>query len=324
VICLEPFDPRELRARRWDVPGEVRSMSRSPEEWLRVHSEIVAAARDALSDPKPRAATGDSAVTVCMPYFNHAKYVADALAGMAQQTSRRFTVIVIDDGSTSADSRRAFEHMRERYGERGWKFLTQPRGGAGTARNFAAREAASEYVLFFDTDDIPPPNLVERMLEAAEYSGDDLLTVWHYKFRDVDAPYDFTERRMLEPAHLFYTPPGNDPVGNLAHNLLGGGVFLARRSVFLAVGGFPEQWGGSEDYALHMRFTQGGYATDVVPEYLCYNRDTPGSITKTLSRFSNHEIVRQAVDRRLHSIGLSQFALTFRALAESGEAPDRD
>jgi GT2 family glycosyltransferase len=165
---------------------------------------------------------------------------------------------------------------------------------------------------------------VERLLDAAEYSGDDSLTVWQYKFRDGEKAYDFSERRLLLPPYLIYTPPGNDPLGNLVDNLHGGVVSLVRRRVFLAVGGFPEQWGASDDYALHARIALAGYANDVVPEFLCYNRDTPASISKTLSPFANHETVRQAVDERLNSIGLSQFALTFRALAEGGPPPERD
>jgi hypothetical protein len=100
---------------------------------------------------------------------------------MAQQTSLCHYCDCDRRWLYPADSRPAFEHMRERYRERGWRFLTQPRGGAGAARNFAAWQSASEYILFFDTGDIAPPNLMERVLEATEYPGDDVLTVWHYK-----------------------------------------------------------------------------------------------------------------------------------------------
>jgi glycosyltransferase involved in cell wall biosynthesis len=328
VICLDPLDAEHLRERAWELAGGSlpQLMTRDPANWPRLHEEMEAAAQAAGLAPKPvRVAATDPAVTVCMAYFNHGRYLSDALEGLAQQTTPCFTVLVVDDGSTSADSRRAFDLMRERYRERGWRFLSRPRAGAAAARNFAAREARSEYVLFFDADDISPPNLVSRLLEAAEYSGDDVVTAWQYKFLDSEAAYDFNERRLLAPPYLVYTPPGNDPAGNLLNNMHGGVVFLARRSVFLAVDGFPEAWGSCQDYAFHMRIAVAGYANDIVPEFLCYNRNTPGSVSKTIPSFSNQEAIRCAVAERLDPIGLSQLAFAFHALADEAiRPPERD
>ena len=296
----------------------------NPADWLHLHEEIVDTARTAARTPRPRrAAATDPAVTVVMAYFNHGRYFVETLRSLEQQTTQRFTVIAVDDGSTSAHSRSVFDEMRARYQTRGWRFLAQARAGGGAARNFGARQARSEYLMFFDADDIASPHFVGRLLEAAEYSGDDALTAWQYKFRDNRGAYDFDRQRMLTTPYLLYTPPGNDPPGNLMNNMHGGVVCVVRRDVFLAAGGFPEQWSAWQDYMLHMRIALAGYSNDIVPEFLCYNRNTPGSVSKTLPTAANSEFIRQAVDRTLHPLGLSQLSLAFRALVERNQVRKR-
>lgn len=326
VICMEPIDPEQLRARSWQLPPTecIRSMTSNTAEWLHLHDEIRAAVRTASAAPKPMPRTKtEPAVTICVPYFNHGKYLGASLEGLAQQTSREFTVIVVDDGSTSAESQRVFDDMQDRYRERGWRFLRQPNAGAAAARNLAVRHAESEYVLFWDADDIAPPRLVERMLEAARYSGDDVLTVWHYKFADNQVGYDFQKHELVSPPNLLYTPPGDDRVSNLVNNFYGSFHCIARRSIFLAVGGFPEALRAADDIPLHIRIALSGYASDVIPEFLCYHRDTPSGISKSVSSFQKREVAWHAYDEWLNPLRLPSFAQTFVALHERKRAAEQ-
>jgi glycosyltransferase involved in cell wall biosynthesis len=326
LICMEPIDSEQLRARGWALPAAecARSMGSNMADWLRLHEHIKGKVRAASASPKsmPPAKT-EPAVTVCMPYFNHGRYLAATLKSLAQQTSRDFTVIVVDDGSTSVESQRVFDDMHNCYRERGWRFLRQPNASASAARNLAVRRAESDYVLLWDADDIAPPRLVERMLEAIRYSGDDVLTVWHYKFAHDQTGYDFQKDELVSPASSLYTPPGDDRVGNLVQHFYGTLHCIARRSVFQAVGGFPEALRAADDIPPHIRIALSGHSSDVIPEFLCYHRDTPDGISKWMPRFQKREVAWQVYDEWINPLRLPSLAQTFLALHERKRAAER-
>ena len=129
------------------------------------------------------------AVTVCVPYFEAPALLPEMLRSLERQTSSDFTVVAVDDGSYTEEGRRAFDACAERYAGRGWKFVRQANLYPGAARNRAAREARTEFLLFLDSDDIAMPSMVERFLRAAFLTGDDCLVAPNYGFlQDPEGP----------------------------------------------------------------------------------------------------------------------------------------
>ena len=305
LLCLDPLRPEELEVRGWALPDRVRRLPREPSisAWRTLHGELEAAARGVAATPRAlRAAITDPPVTVCIAHRNHGKFLPDALDSLARQTVDRFTVIMVDDGSSDPESRAVFDRMEERYWPRGWISLRQSHRGPGAARNLAARHARSEYLLFLDADDLALPAMVERMLEAARYSGDDLLVPW-------------SQRERIGAGALRFTPSGNDPIENLAHKVCGSATCLVRRQAFAAVGGFPVRLiAGLEDQALHVRIALAGYASDVVPEVLHRSRETIGSFSASSEEILDQDTVQRVYGERLHPMQLPAFAMAFQAL----------
>lgn len=87
---------------------------------------------------RPTSKGAPPAVTVCMAHHNHGAYLAEALASLAAQTFADFTVIIVDDGSTDADSLATFHTLESQYRHRGWQFIRSTNRGASGARNHAA------------------------------------------------------------------------------------------------------------------------------------------------------------------------------------------
>jgi glycosyltransferase involved in cell wall biosynthesis len=324
LICLKPMLGELSEVQRWNMPADecVRSVGVEDAPWFRLHEEVEAAASRAASTPRtPRRLMTHPAVTVCVPYFNHGEYLAAALESLARQTTDDFTTIVVDDGSTSHASRVVFDQLGERYAGRGWRFFRQRNAGPSAARNFAASQSRSEYLLFFDADDIAAPRLVERLLTAARYSWADSLAAWLYRFPE-DSQYDFADRQSVWTPTRLYSPPGNDPIANLLHDFHGGAVCLIRRDAFEQVGGFPEDSRMGEDYALHTRIAAAGYDCDVLPEYLCCQRDTQSGLLKSGLEFDAYGAIFPTPGH-FAAIHLPSFDVAFRALQERKRRAER-
>src|SRR5690554_571502 len=89
-------------------------------------------------------------VSIIIPAYNVEKYLKAALDSIKAQTELPDEVILIDDGST--DKTLA---VAEEYGfSIPYKVLSIENGEQGNARNLGVSLASSEYVYFFDSDDL--------------------------------------------------------------------------------------------------------------------------------------------------------------------------
>jgi glycosyltransferase involved in cell wall biosynthesis len=87
-------------------------------------------------------------VSVVIPAFNTAPYLAETLGSVLEQTYRDFEICVVDDGSTdnTLEVARSFGPPVT--------VRTQANQGPATARNLAIRQTAGEYIAFLDSDDV--------------------------------------------------------------------------------------------------------------------------------------------------------------------------
>src|SRR5690242_10333754 len=87
-------------------------------------------------------------VSVIVPVFNGAPFIADALASIADQAYEPLEVLVIDDASTDAS---AFLAMRLCATHSEWHLLQQPqRCGPAAARNRGLAVARGDLMTFLD------------------------------------------------------------------------------------------------------------------------------------------------------------------------------
>ena len=85
-------------------------------------------------------------ISVVIPCYNQARYLADAIRSVREQTHQPIECIVVDDGSTDRTS--------EVAAELGARVLHQPNGGVSAARNAGLSAARGELVVFLDADDV--------------------------------------------------------------------------------------------------------------------------------------------------------------------------
>ncbi|HEU5321302.1 MAG TPA: glycosyltransferase family A protein, partial [Methylomirabilota bacterium] len=108
------------------------------------------------------------AVSVVIPTFNCAPFVAEAVESVRAQTWADLEVVVVDDGSTD-DTARVLEPYRQSGAIR---YLRQDNRGPSAARNAGIRAARGRYVAFLDADDTIPPSSIERRLRFLDAHPD--------------------------------------------------------------------------------------------------------------------------------------------------------
>ena len=110
-------------------------------------------------------------ISVIIPAYNYARYLAEAIDSALGQTYAPLEVIVVDDASTDDTPR-----VLAAYGQR-IRAIRQPNGGAGAARNTGIAAARGEYVAFLDADDVWLPRKLE--LQMALFDADPALGLIH-------------------------------------------------------------------------------------------------------------------------------------------------
>lgn len=151
-------------------------------------------------------------VSVIVPCWNAADFIAETLASVLAQTQPPAEIIVVDDGSTDASA-----EVVARFGDR-VRLLTGPHAGLNVARNRGLAASIGEQVMFLDADDVLTPGalaglagaLQETATAVAACDWRRLLFVdgrWTPAPRDVDARPHGGDALRAWLRGSFYVPP---------------------------------------------------------------------------------------------------------------------
>jgi hypothetical protein len=129
--------------------------------------------------PNPR-------VSVCVPTYNGATYLAQTLDSIAAQSFEDFEVIIVDD--TSTDATLAIAESFAATDPRARVVRNAERAGSSARNaNQCLRHARGEWIKFLFQDDLMAPSCLARMIDAGRRGR--FVVTWHdYLFAsDVDA-----------------------------------------------------------------------------------------------------------------------------------------
>ena len=98
-------------------------------------------------------------VSVVIPSYNRAQYIAETIDSVLGQTHRNVEVIIIDDGSTDTTDEVVKPYLSQ------VKYIRQENAERGASRNHGLRVAMGEYISFLDSDDVWLPTKLEHDLK---------------------------------------------------------------------------------------------------------------------------------------------------------------
>jgi glycosyltransferase involved in cell wall biosynthesis len=192
-------------------------------------------------------------VTVVIPAWNGARFLAETLRSVAGQAQSGVELILVDDGSTDSTLDIVTAMSPQAI------VLEQPNSGVSSARNHGLQAARGRYVIFLDQDDVWHPLQLQRQvawLEANPQTGAAVCP--HHHWHPVGGVYP-------EPESVWGPDPGlcvvEDFTGYVYHHFLAdcwaltSGTLL-RRDAVMAAGGFDETLPYSEDWDLWLRLSR--------------------------------------------------------------------
>lgn len=114
-------------------------------------------------------------VSVIVPLFNRKDLAAQTFDSVVNQTSDKWELIIVDDGSTDGVDVLAMEYAKRDERVRFFRRERLPKG-APTCRNIGLEKARGEFLVFLDSDDLLAPFCIEQRLEKFQvFEGCDFL-----------------------------------------------------------------------------------------------------------------------------------------------------
>lgn len=208
-------------------------------------------------------------VTVVIPTYNAATYLAETLESVAAQTFRDFEVLIVDDGSRD----QTIELARGFATRIPMRIVEQANAGPAAARNNGVRQSRGEYVAFIDSDDLMLPRRLEA--QVAMLDADPSLGLVHTDLMTFD------DRGVLHTTRRAFSDPCGGQVLDklLIDNFITTSTVMAPRTRLLEIGLFDEARRISEDFELWLRMA-GRWSVGYVDEAVVKYRRRPGSLSE--------------------------------------------
>jgi glycosyltransferase involved in cell wall biosynthesis len=203
-------------------------------------------------------------VSVVITCHNLGAYLEEAVDSVLAQTWQDFEILVVDDGSTDAQTQALLAGFRRPA----TRVVRLPHGGLAAARNAGIAETSGRYLCALDADDRLAPSFLEKTVRVLDADPSvSFVSAWLRTFGDEE--WDWTPERCDLPALLC-----EDTVLTAA---------VVRREAVAAVGGYdtamPVQ--GDEDWDLWLTLVERGHRGVILPEILFEYRRRAGSMSSS-------------------------------------------
>lgn len=254
-----------------------------------------------------------SPVSVVIPTYNGAKYIAAAIESVFAQTRLPDEIVVVDDCSKD-DTLKMIQSLRGPVAIRILQ-LDRNSGGPVLPMTKGFEQSASPFIATLDQDDRMLPDRIERQAGALEHHGDAAAAIGLLVKIDSDGkpwPGDFVADSRVR-INVIAFKDGNgcrllDPAGVYAHVLSHGTLTIAssttfRKSAWQKAGGFDPTLRVAWDTDISLKLTTVGslaYIPDPIGEYRLHAANTSAQGTTTLREVL--ALKQRHLDRPLHPI----------------------
>jgi len=218
---------------------------------------------------------------VVVPAYEPERFLLETVASVRAQTYSDWELIVVDDGSTRAESLEILAEL-ELGGDDRIRVVRQENRGLPGARNRGFEEARGEYVVPVDADDLLEPGMLESCLAALEDRP--------------EAGFAYFDFRVFGDQHYSERPGEINLYRLLDENPLSH-CLMVRREVWERVGRYDEaQTWGYEDWSFYIALVKNGFRGTYVRQPLFrYRKHGESFIDRARER---HEQIRAHMAER--------------------------
>jgi glycosyltransferase involved in cell wall biosynthesis len=210
------------------------------------------------------------AVSIVIPCYNQAQFLAEAVQSVAAQTYSNWEMLIVNDGSKD-DTSEVANQLAAQHPTRLIRVVEKANGGLADARNTGIRLALGRYILPLDADDKIAPTMLEQTVACLEANTSAAIAytdaVYFGAVNHTQLTVEYNFARLCFENQMHYCS-------------------LYRREVWGAVGGYNGNmtW-GYEDWDFWIGCGEKGFFGRRVPEPLFHYRVKPQSMfTAALER----------------------------------------
>ncbi|MDP5210902.1 glycosyltransferase [Microbulbifer sp. 2205BS26-8] len=266
----------------------VGKLSESLADWKRWHeTSCLASHADVLTGEDPL-------VSICLVTCNRPAELAQAIDSVARVEYTNIELIIVDDASDSEPAREFIDTLKQRQFDFPYRLIRQEKGYLGKARNRAAREAAGEYLLMLDDDNLLQPQALRCFVDVARRTDADILTCFSDMFLDVSG-----SQPPASSGRILFV--GADLSTGYFRNPFGDSNCMIKRTSYLEIGGFSEEYKvGLDDQEFFARAVLRGFQLELIPESLYWYRVGANRMrSKHYASFAGRQRVTETYIREL-------------------------
>lgn len=206
---------------------------------LKDHSRVPLATLRLRTQWRPDEAGDTPLVSVIVPCYRQAHYLAEAIESVLAQTYPHVEILVIDDGSPDNTT-----EIAARYP--GVRCVRQPNRGVSEARNLGIRSSNGNFIIFLDADDRLRPEAIEIGLNCFSRHPEVAFVSGRLRFISADG-HTLYERQG-------HTVERDHYAAMLRRNYISAPCgAMCRRDVFESVDGFNPSLSVCADYDFYLR-----------------------------------------------------------------------
>ena len=230
-------------------------------------------------------------VSIIIPVYNTGKHIEKCLNSIVNQTKNvDLEVIIINDGSTDNSDEIITQYMQKH--NLNIKYYSKENEGVAKTRNFGIEKAASNYIMFLDSDDY----IETKTFEILEKYIEQDIDLIKFKLQRVDENDNVIEK--------VNGPIFDKTIGQEAFNKLYGEdvlldspcVYAIKKKLFTD-NNFKFQRTYHEDFGLIPFIILVAKTVTSIPEYLYQYVQAPDSITRTED---HNKIIKKMEDVLFH------------------------
>jgi glycosyltransferase involved in cell wall biosynthesis len=230
------------------------------------------------------APASEQRISVIVPTYNRAQYIAEAIAAINAQTYPVLEIIIVDDGSTDGTGTRVGALTGP------IKYVRQHNSGKAAALNNGLEHCSGDYIWICDDDDLALPRAAEYLVAALEADCSAGFAFGRFKRLFVDTRTG--ARRTTAPVYWPAVDASSLLVRLLEDCFIFQNACLIRKRALDTLGPFRTDLVRSQDYEMTVRLAL-HFDAVYVPEVLFLQRAHEGPRGSARDRFDSAQQLKK-------------------------------